>query len=133
MTLARRLCAATLAVVLALFPVAMERCRTACVSGASEARQAGPATHACHEAAADGYHGARIDPMARACGHNDEARTYESASLAAGTTRTVVLMPGVSPVPQHVRAASVSLRADGSPDRSRLLRLPLPLNSPLRL
>ena len=111
MTVARRrLSAATMALVLALFPLAMERCRTACVTGASLATQAGPPAHACHEASPGDDSGARMDPMARACGHSDEARTFESASLAAGKTRTVVLMPGVSPVPQHVRAASVSIR-----------------------
>lgn len=132
MTPARRLSAAIMVLVLALLPVALERCRTACVTNARQATtQAGPAGHACHAAASDDPGAPRLDPMARACGHNEEARTYESASLAAARSRTA--WAAVSPSPQHLQTAAAVSESECSPDRSHLLSRPLPLNSPLRL
>ena len=132
MTVARRLSAATMALVLALFPLAMERCRTACISGASPVTQVAPSAHACHEASSGDDSGARLDPMARACGHSDEARTYESGGLAAAKTRTLI-PPAVAALSQHVHAAVAWSRTDSSQDRSGLPRPLVPLNSPLRL
>jgi hypothetical protein len=130
MTFARRLSAVTMALVLALVPLAMERCRTACVTGAAVPT---PSADACHEASADDS-GVRMDPMARACGHSDEARTYESAGLAAAKTRTVLLLlPLAAALPRHVDVASAWVSTDWSPDRARLRRPLVPLNSPLRL
>lgn len=133
MTRARRLTAATVAVVLALFPIALERCRTTCVTAAKPLTQAAPSGHACHDAAPADDNGARMDPMARACGHGDDTRAYESASLAAGKTGTVVLMPAVESLPQH-RPAGVPSRRTGLPgDRQPLPRALAALTSPLRL
>ena len=129
MTFARRLSAATMALLLALFPVAMERCRTACVTTGSHTA---PSAHVCHEASSDDS-AVRMDPMARACGHNDDARTLESTRLAAAKTRTVLLLPLVAALPRHVDVALASLSIDWSLDRSRLPRPLVPLNSPLRL
>ena len=133
MTFARRLSAATMALVLALFPVAMERCRTTCITGTALPVQAAPSAHPCHEAASDDDGGPQLTPMARACGHSDEARTDGSAGLAAAKTQTIVLLPAVQPLPQHAQAAGNSFRTDWSADRLRLSCPPLPLNSPLRL
>ena len=117
MMLARRLPAALMALVLALFPVALERCRTACVNSSPTA-QVTSERHACHEAAAD-ENTTRMDPVARACGHGDEAR-YESVSLAASKTRTIVPLPAIEPLPGSQQAISYQ-------------RFALPLDLPLRL
>ena len=122
-----------MALVLALFPIAMERCRTACTTGASPTIPAVRAAHACHEAASDDHNSPRMDPMARACGHSDEARTFESASLAPGQTRTVPLTPAVEPRHQPIDAAVISFSSASSPDRSSLPPALASLNSPLRL
>jgi hypothetical protein len=131
MTFARRLAAATMALVLALFPLALDRCRTACVTG-STTTQAATGGHACHEAAAD-ESGTRMDPMARACGHNSEARTYESVTLAAGKTRTVVLLVSTQPEAAHLQVTAVSPGRVRAPNRLFLSHVVLPLHLPLRL
>jgi hypothetical protein len=128
--LARRLPAALMALVLALFPVALERCRTACANG-SPAAQVISERHACHEAAAD-ENTTRMDPVARACGHGDEAR-YESVSLAAGKTRTMVPLPAIEPLPGSQQAISYPLNTVWSPNRSLVPRVVLALDLPLRL
>ena len=130
MMLARRLPAATMALVLALFPVALERCRTACVNGGAAA-QTIAAEHACHDAAAD-ESATRLDPAARACGHGDEAR-YESVSLAAGRTRTIVVLTAIGPLRGYLQAVLYPLSTAWSPDRSFVARFVLPLDLPLRL
>ena len=130
MMLARRLPAALMVLVLVLFPVALERCRTACVNG-SPTVQVSNARHACHEAAAD-ESTTRLDPAARACGHGDEGR-YESVSLAAGNTRTIVVLPATEPLPGYLQAVAYPLGSDWSPDRSFVRRFVLPLDRPLRL
>jgi hypothetical protein len=131
MTFARRLAAAATALVLSVFPLALERCWTACVTPV-EIAQAAPAAHACHEASPGDGGGARMDPMARACAHGDQARVNESAGLAAAKTRTLILKPFVEPVP-YVQAAVGSAGTIWSSLRSDLSRPPLPLSSPLRL
>jgi hypothetical protein len=135
MTLARRLSAATIALVLALFPVALERCRTACVTAGTPTPQSAPSAHACHDAAASGNDGtgARLDLSPRACGHGDEARTRESVSLVAGKVQTFVPVPAVVPVPQNLLARIPSLHSNWSPGRASLAPVLLSLNSPLRL
>ena len=130
MMFARRLSAATMALVLALFPVAMERCRTACVAG--QPTQAAPSGHACHEASSDEGNGARMSPMARGCGHSDEARTYESVSLAAGQGRTIVPLAAIQPLLGDVPIPSAA-PADRALLRSVLPRVVLTLDLPLRL
>ena len=120
-----------MALVLALFPVALERCRAACVS-ASTTTQAATGGHACHEAAAD-ESGTRMDPMARACGHNSEARTYESVTLAGGKTRTLVSLVSTQPPPAHLQVGAVSPDPVQAPGRSPLQHVALPLHLPLRL
>jgi hypothetical protein len=131
MTFARRLSAATMALVLALFPVALERCRAACVSG-SPTSQASFGGHACHEVAAD-ESVTRMDAMARACGHSDEARAYESVSLVAGKTRTTVSPEVIGSWPEDLQPLSRPIRTGWPLDRSFLPRLVLPLDLPLRL
>jgi hypothetical protein len=131
MTFARRLSAATMALVLALFPVAMERCRTSCVAAAGQMTQAAPSAHACHEAASDDGNSARMDPMAGACSHSDEA-TYESVSLAAGHGRTIVPLVAIQPLLRDVPLPS-PVPADWAPLRSVLPRVVLTLDLPLRL
>jgi hypothetical protein len=133
MTLARRLSAATMALLLVLFPLAMERCRTACVTGVALPAQPAPSAHACHDAEAGDDGGPQMHPMARACGHNDEGRTYESAPLAADKARSATLFTVVKPLSPHAQPAAGSWQTDGSTDRLRLSRPPLALNSPLRL
>lgn len=130
MTFVRRLVAAMMAVVLLLFPAALERCRTACVSG-SQTSQASTARHACHDVASD-EDVTRMDPIARACGHSDDARTYESVSLVAGKTRTMVPLEAIRPVPGDVQLPR-AIPTDWSPVRSFLPRVVLPLDLPLRL
>jgi hypothetical protein len=131
MTFARRLCAATMALVLMLFPVALERCRTACVSGSSSP-QASTGGHACHDMAADDSV-THMDPMARVCGHSDEARAYASASLVAGKTRTIVPLEAIQPLPGAVQVLPRAISTGWPPVRSVLPRLILPLDLPLRL
>ena len=132
MTFARRLSAATMALVLALFPVAMERCRTACVAADGQTSQVASSTYACHEASSDDENGSRMDPMARACGHRDEARAFESATLAPGKGRPIapltVLQPllGEVPIPYAAPAA-------WAPLRSVLPHVVVALDLPLRL
>jgi hypothetical protein len=132
MTFARRLSAATMALLLALFPMAMERCRTACIGPAAATAPAASSAHGCHDASSEGS-GARIDPMARACGHSDEARTNESTGLAAGKPRTDQVVPALLPLPQQVHTAAPTVRIDRSLDRSSLAAPLGALNSPLRL
>jgi hypothetical protein len=132
MTFARRLSAATMAVLLALFPMAMERCRTACIAPAAAAAPAASAAHGCHESSGE-HGGARIDPMARACGHSDEARTNEPAGLATGKPRTEQLVAALSQLPLPVNAAAPPVRIDRALARSSLAGPLVPLNSPLRL
>ena len=132
MPFTRRLVAATIALVLAVFPVALERCRTACVTSSVETAQTEPSAQTCHEASAGSDNGARMDSVARACGHG-EARTYESARLGAAKTRTMLLLPALEPLPHHVPAAVVPVRTEWSQSWSGLSGRLLPLNSPLRL
>lgn len=131
MTFARRLCAATMALVLMLFPVALERCRTACVSG-TPSPQASTGSHACHDMAGD-ESVVRLDPMTRACGHSDEARTYESASLVAGKIRTIVPLEAIQPLPGDVQRIPGAVRTTWPLDRSFLPPVVVPLDLPLRL
>jgi hypothetical protein len=130
MMLARRLPAALMALVLVLFPVALERCRTACVSGSPTA-QASIGGHACHEAATDESI-TRLDPAARACGHGDEVR-YESVSLAAGKARTIVVLAAITPLPGYLQAIAHPFSTAWSPHRSFVPGFVLPLDLPLRL
>jgi len=132
MAFARRLVAATMVFVLAVFPVALERCRTGCVTPpVVETASAAPGAHACHDASSGDDGGARMEPMARACGHSDETRTYEPASLAAGKTQSVLVLSAQAPPPHHVHANAGSSRIDWSSGSG--LPLLRPLNSPLRL
>jgi hypothetical protein len=133
MTRARRLSAATLALVLALFPVALERCRTACITAGQPAMHAASEVHACHQAASGDDDGARMDRLARACGHSDDLQTYDSVKLLAGKSRTAVLAPAGALLAQHLQAGMSSLRGTWPPGRIRLPRALLPLHSPLRL
>ena len=132
MTFARRLSAATMAVLLALFPMAMERCRTACIAPAAAAAPAASSGHSCHEPSGE-HGGARIDPVARVCGHSDEARTNESAGLSAGKPRTEQLLAAFAQLPQQVLTPAPSVRIERSLDRSGLHGRFVALNSPLRL
>ena len=132
MIFARRLCAAAMALVLAGFPLATERCRTACVTPAVESAPASPSAHACHDASSGDGSDVRMDPAARACGHGDETRANENVSLAAAKTRTAVLLPAIQPVPQ-LYAAVDSAGTIWSSVRSHFPSSALPLNSPLRL
>jgi hypothetical protein len=133
MTLARRLSAATLALVLALFPVALERCRAACVTAGQPTPQVASAAHACHDAASSDDNGSRMDPLARACGHSDDAQAYDSGKLVVGKSRTAVLSPAVAQFGQYLQVAPPSLPATWPLSRVSLSRAPLPLNPPLRL
>jgi hypothetical protein len=130
---ARRLSAATLVLVLALWPVALERCRTTCVSAGHPATHAASDVHACDAAAAGDDDGARMDPLARACGHSDGLQTYDSVKRLAGKSRTAVLAPAGAQLAQHLQAGMSSLRGTWPPGRIRLPRALLPLHSPLRL
>ena len=131
MLFARRLAAASLAVVLAVFPLALERCWTACATPAVETEAAAPAAHTCHEAAGEND-GLRMDPIARACGHSDDARLNQSAGVAPVKTRTLLLVSLVEPVP-HLDTAIDSARSSWSSVRSNPSLSLVPLNSPLRL
>jgi hypothetical protein len=131
MTLPRRLCAATMTLVLALFPVALERCRTACLTG-NLTPQTGSSGHACHDMASDDESVTRLDPMARACGHSDDARTYESLSLLAGKIRTMVPLEAIQPLPGGTEPAGAILTA-WPPVHFSPSRVVLPLDLPLRL
>jgi hypothetical protein len=132
MTFARRLAAAAMALVLAVFPLALERCWTACVTPAVEAAPAASSAHACHEVSPGDDSGARMDPMSRACGHSDEVRVNASAGLAAAKTRTAVVLLAIEPVPRLHEAVG-SARTSWWSVRSHAPRSALPLNSPLRL
>jgi hypothetical protein len=131
MTFARRLSAATMAVLLALFPLAMERCRTSCVAAAGQIFHAAPSAHACHEAASDDGNSGRMDPMAGPCSHSDEA-TYESVSLAAGQGRTIVPLTAIQPLLRDVPIPS-AVPAAWPLLRSVPPRVVLTLDVPLRL
>ena len=131
-----RLVAATLAVVLALFPLAMERCRTACATPAPSARtEAGKyssSAHACHEAAS-GAAGVIAMPVPRTCGHSDEAGARDGVTLAAFRTR---VGPHVSAalVPADVTPAALEILTLSPPGFSAAAdRVLVPRNLPLRL
>jgi hypothetical protein len=130
MAFARRLSAAITALMLALFPLAMERCRTACLTPAVHTAQPLSA-HACHEATSDDS-GARMDPASRACGHSDEVGAKETAGLAAAKTRSLVLLPIVESF-AYLHGAVGSTRTIWLSLGSDRPRPPLSLNSPLRL
>src|SRR5215210_5678713 len=49
MSLARRVSAGTLAVVLALFPLALEQCRVACFTGGGPPTETASSSHSCHD------------------------------------------------------------------------------------
>jgi hypothetical protein len=132
MTLVRRLSAATLALVLALFPIALERCRITCVTAGQPATLAASEAHACHDAASSDDDGTRMDPVARACGHSDAVQAYDSVKLA-GTSRTVALTPAVAQLAQYLEVGMLSLRGTWPPGRIGLPRARRPLRSPLRL
>lgn len=131
MTLARRLCAATMTLVLALFPVALERCRTACLGG-SMTPQTATSGRACHDMASNDESVTRMDPMARACGHSDQVRTYESLSLLAGKIRTMVPLPAIQPLLGGARFPG-AIFTGWPPVHSSPSRVGLPLDLPLRL
>jgi hypothetical protein len=130
MMLARRLPAALMVLVLVLFPVALERCRTACLNG-NPTEQVTSETPACHEAPAD-ENTTRMDPAARACGHGDEAR-YESVSLAAGKTRTMLPLAALEPLPRSRQAIAHPFSTVWSPHQFFVPGFVLPLDLPLRL
>jgi len=133
MTRARRPSAATLALVLALVPVALERCRTTCVTAGHPATHAASDLHACHDAASGDDDAPRMDPLARACGHSDAPQTYDSVKLPAGKSRTAVLAPVGAPLAQHLQVGMSSLRGTWPPGRIRQARALLPMHSSLRL
>jgi hypothetical protein len=126
-----RLVAATLAIVLALFPLATERCRTACATPPATA-QAAPSAHACHEVAPD-ERGVVANPLPRTCGHSDQARLADTVALAVSRTRvTVDTSPGLLTAPLSPvaieRFVESPPRASAVPDR-----VVLPRDLPLRL
>jgi hypothetical protein len=130
-TPAVRLVAATLALVLALFPLAMERCRTACAT-APEAPVSAASAHACHDTAATEGE-AVATPMPRTCGHSDGAGIADIVALGASRTRIAVhAAPAVLPVP--VLPVPFVTRDSSPPDAPSLIdHLVVPRNLPLRL
>jgi hypothetical protein len=133
MILGRRLSAAVLALVLAVLPLALERCRTACMSPGQPAPQAATSPHPCHDAGSSVDTGVRMDPLARACGHSDGTQAYESVKRVAAKSRTIVLVPAAAPLTRHRLISPPSLAGISPGGRLSLLRPALPLNSPLRL
>lgn len=134
-TCVARLVAACLALVLALYPLAMERCRTACATPAPAAQTDGGAAssaRACHETAS-GAADVIATPLPRTCGHSDDAAARDGATLAASRTRTVphaavaILSTAVVPVALETLALSPPGSLP-SADRAALAR-----NLPLRL
>lgn len=126
---AARLVAAILAIVLTLFPLAMERCRTACATPAPRA-EAAPSAHACHEVASD-EGGVVATPLPRTCGHSDGARLADA--VAASRTRVAV---SASPAVLTAQLPSLTLQpgVDSPPGTSAVFdRVVLPRNLPLRL
>jgi hypothetical protein len=127
-----RLVAATLAVVLALFPLAMERCRTACVETASQAQPSAPSAHGCHDVTAEDD-GVVATPLPRTCGHSDDGRIADSVALAVSRTRVAVdASPAVLTAP--VASFAPGPFIESSPGTSVAVdRVVLPRHLPLRL
>ncbi|HYT66064.1 MAG TPA: hypothetical protein VEL51_06585 [Vicinamibacterales bacterium] len=126
---AQRLVAASVALVLTLFPFALERCRAVCVSASSHVATSAAPSHACHHAA-DADPGPTAAPVPVACGHSDDARVAEARSLAPTKVRVVVI---------GMASAESSAIIHATASRTPRLLLPfqrsaaVPLNLPLRL
>jgi hypothetical protein len=132
MTRVARALTATLALILALLPVAMERCRTACAIAAAPERQSGPPAHACHDTV-DGNGNAVAIPVPKTCGHNIDARIDTLLGLTVSKARVVAPMaPAIVPatVPSIVVQA-LDLFPPGA--ASLPSRTATPRNLPLRL
>jgi hypothetical protein len=135
MTRIARLVAATLALVLALFPLAMERCRTACAMPAASAQtgagKPSSSAHACHEGAAGAADVIAI-PVPRTCGHSDEAGARDGLTFAASRTRIGLHVPAAV-VPADVAPAALEILTLSPPGLPVATDPIVPRNLPLRL
>ena len=132
MTRVARALAATLALVLALLPVAMERCRTACAIAAAPERQSGSSAHACHDTV-DGNGSAVAVPVPATCGHNIDARIDTLLGLTVSKTR-VVSQIAQAILPATVPALVVQPRDPFPPGAASFASITsTPRNLPLRL
>jgi hypothetical protein len=126
--LIRRAAALTLVLIVSALPLALERCRAACVQ-ASTSQVAAASTHACHQPA-DADDGPVLTASPRACGHSDDARTADLNAIGSGPRLDDLIAP--SPI-----AVSISLgRAAGEPIPARppdLSSVETSRNLPLRL
>ena len=84
-SLVRRSVALCAALFVAAYPLALERCRTACAGNAAPSSTV--STHACHEGAPSEP---SVSPVPQACGHSDEARSTDITGLSASKQRADV-------------------------------------------
>ena len=128
MTLVQRAAALMLALVVSTLPLALERCRMACVQ-ASASQAPEETAHACHDTA-DAEDGPSLAPSPRACGHGDEART---ASLnAVGSTVRHDLAVAAPPIVTSFSLTALTYGA-GPVRPPDLSSVTAPRNLPLRL
>lgn len=133
MSAPRRLLAVTLTLVLALFPVALEHCRSVCVAASQPTPGKQATNHQCHDATATDDSSARMDPLARGCAHGDQAQTYDLLTVVTGKSRTFALTSAVPQVAGERQVDQPSLRGTWPDGRVSLSRAHLPRHSPLRL
>lgn len=131
MTRVARSVAATLALAVTLFPIAMERCRTSCAAATVEQTAPAPA-HGCHDTI-DSAGGAVAAPLPATCGHSIEARIDALAGRTVSKTRIVgdaaAAIPAASLAPAAIDLLGLSPPA--APYFPSALRAPR--NLPLRV
>jgi hypothetical protein len=126
-SLVRRLTALLAALLVATYPLALERCRTACVRAAAPVESS---SHACHETA-DTDTGPQVTSVPNACGHSDEARTADIAGLSPTKLRPELAPPidtAVAIGPLRVLLDPIRRSTASPPDT-----VDTPRNLPLRL
>jgi hypothetical protein len=126
--LVRRAAALMLALIVSALPLALERCRTACVQ-ASASQAAASATHACHETA-NADVGPTVTPSPRACGHSDDDKTANLTAVRSTARLDHAIAPPPIAVPSPVRglaAGPVPARPPDPLSAERSRNLPLRL------
>jgi hypothetical protein len=106
-SLVRRFAALLAAVLVATYPLALERCRTACLENTPT--PAAGSAHACHDV--DDESGPSVSPAPQACGHTDAAKSGDIAGLAPSKARaelpiSAAIVIAIAPIPARPETAA---------------------------